>query len=233
MTRKASYIFDGNPTSVLGRLLHSPIRCHCFSSVLCLVIAAGIGWVWVNSEEFAFDDRHSSEEIERVSQLLTCRDAWRSSRLMHEQVYNEQQSQIGTIQAWLPESVDWDESESVIRAAASQHGVTVVDIEENGTSVGARVAFTSANCQLNGDLIGLCKMMKQLSNMEQPIWCVSLRLRPFQRESTLQDDADSVDDDPSQDPQHSVTATLTLRIPFAGKNSAAKKMFLMGDQSAS
>ena len=231
MKKKRPEVFDGIPTTFTGKLFATAIRCHCFAVIASTLMASLIGWIWVNQEWFAADPYQTTEKIEHARMLISESDQWTKRFNESRQLAMKNAKRTGEIRAWLPKSIDWEVSSATIEELASRNELQLILLERDDDASGSRVSVAQANCMLSGSFEHICQFLDALPKMSHPIWCDSLQLALDQNQAALPNADSQIQADEVY--SRRCTATLTLRLPFAGKNTAAEKLFALEVNHAS
>lgn len=202
----------------LAEKLATSTRCHLLgvTATACLLLANS--WLWSNPTIFTADRNHSEAELTESIQLISSSSALQNQYAAVKQQREESDALIDAVEAWLPREQNWTTLRATLQALADEQGLDVIALERGSEHFGTRVAVIDIHCEVEGTYFGVCKFLQQLSNRERPLWCDEIRL---QREN---EDAPE-----GQSPkQRFCVAVMSLRAPFAGKDSHAQKLFDMG-----
>ena len=190
-------------------LLASRARCHLLGGSLSLALATGIAWIWFNADYFAKDERYSLKQIEQATQLVSEADSLRRTYADHVLVTNQNAVRKKEIEQWLPLAIDWNKASGQIDDLADEHNLRLTSLHRGDEMKGGRVAVQKATCEVVGSYSDLCKFLHEIANGPQPVWCDSIRIHRVQDE-----DAEAA----------TCTASVSLRLPFAGPNTIAGKL---------
>ncbi len=196
-------------------VLATPFRCHAICSTIAALLLIAIGWIWIHPEWLASDPNCPPELQQENVQLISMRDQLMNDYHRADQINKRQRANIRDIQAWLPERQPWDQIRSSVQSVAIQSHVQLVALDRGKTHAGTRVSVQEALCEVHGSYSHLCQFLKRLSELPSPFWCGEIRMvrkQDLARESSMGDATPRC------------LATLTIRVPFAGKGTIAKKL---------
>lgn len=193
-------------------LFSTPSRCHVVGGVIaCSLIVASV-WMSAKGREVFRDRKHSQYKITESTQLISQASSLRSEHELELNLSKRYETELAEIRQWLPESVDWKTSKQTIKELAEKSGAQILSVERKSSHLGSRVHVLSAKCEMNGTYSQICKFIHSLTESSEPVWCDSVQLKRNERVSK---------------PGEAIRcdATLTLRMPFVGDNTAAEKLF--------
>ena len=121
-----------------------------------------------------------------------------------------------TIRTWLPTQRDWIETRTSLQELADSCDLRIAALEQGNKHFGKRVSVFELRCELIGNYVDVCHFLQRLSELAEPIWCDEARLLRNEDDDRLRDQNIG-----------ECVASLSLRAPFAGKGSAAEKLFLL------
>lgn len=201
------------------RLLCTPLRSHLASGLAAIVLIAVIAWIWCHPQTLATDHSHTQEQIDDAINLISSRERLQNRFNEATTKQNEFHQRMDAIAGWLPEKRSWESVRQSLQAVAASADVQLIGLDRGASHHGTRVAVIDARCEIQGSYPGICEFMQQLVMMEAPIWCDEVRI-------VRGDENELLDRDKANESDGSVLclATLSLRAPFAGSETAAGKL---------
>jgi hypothetical protein len=177
----------------------------------------------------------NNEDLVDAVRLLEDADNWRQKYVVYADESEKLKQRKQAIAQWLPLSADWTKIDERVRSLAAEAGVDVVALRQLDRHVGSRVGVVECECQLKGTFQAICVLTQQLSDLNAkgaaarqasrvrdqewtyPVWCHQIRL---QRLPVIVDN------------QIQCAATLTIRVPYAAKGSAAANILMQESNDA-
>jgi len=225
---------DRRADSVLGadtplplRLLCTPLRCHIASGIVAAGLIAIAGWMGVHPEWLATDRSHTPEQIEDAITLISSRNQMHNRFNKAAEKRSRNQVRIDQISQWLPASRSWDNVRSTLQNIAASCDVTLISLDRGSSHNGKRVTVLDSKCEIQGSYEGICKFLQQIVTTDLPIWCSEIRVVRGEEWSRF-----SANPSANSQPVNCL-ASLSLRIPFAGKDTTAAKLLVRSHDNES
>lgn len=208
----------------LERLTSTVNRCHVLGAVAATALIVGIGWISsFRSDVAEIDCGGTLVNLNDARALIENADQWRRQYTIEYTRSREVDKLANSISLWLPRAVDEQRVEQGVRAFGDQTETTILSYERGDQHIGKRVGVATATCTVQTTYRSLCEFLNALSQRPQPIACSEIRIH------RVITDEGSV----SQSTETTCTATLSLRIPFAGKGTAAGRLLAAETKNAS
>ncbi|QEF99694.1 hypothetical protein Mal15_37600 [Stieleria maiorica] len=198
--------------------LNTPLRCHVVCGISAFALVASSCLLWLRPELLAADRTHQPQEIAQAIELISNRNQFRNQYRQAQQQREENQSRVDRIAGWLPESRSWEDVRSVLQDLATDCDVQLVTMDRGTTHGGIRVAVLDTECEIQGTYGNVCEFLHRIVAAELPIWCDEIQVvraegakRPAEASR-------------GNHPPVRCLATLSLRVPYAGKATTAAKL---------
>jgi Tfp pilus assembly protein PilO len=199
----------------LSNMTSTVVRCHLWGSLLSVALIMGI--VWVGSLNDGLEQEVVAGgitiDLYDAALLIDNADQWWTIYAKNMQQKQALQARIEQVGAWLPRSCDWAIVEKNIRELAAVQGLKISAVQQGQRHVGIRVGVITVACEVTGSYESLCQFINQLSKQTHPIACSEIKLTcaPSDQTEGLHNAV-------------SCLASLTLRVPFAAKDSIADQL---------
>ncbi|QDV43342.1 hypothetical protein Enr13x_31970 [Stieleria neptunia] len=200
------------------RWVSTPLRCH----VVCGIIATGLialaSTIWIYPEILAADPSHSPQQIADAIELISSRNRLQNEFNQADERRRLTQQRIDQIAAWLPHNRSWENVRSSLQNEAAACGVQLIALDRGRPHQGKRIAVLEAECEIRGSYPDICRFLQRSVTADLPIWCDEIRLI-----RAAPDDRAAAAHAGNPDPVRCL-ATVSLRIPSAGKDTTAAKL---------
>ncbi|WP_182870377.1 hypothetical protein [Stieleria mannarensis] len=200
------------------RWLNTPLRCHLVCGIIAVGLVAVTCLLWLRPESLAADRTHQPQEIAEAIELISNRNQFRNQFRHAQQQREQNRLRVDRIADWLPENRSWEDVRSVLQDVAADSGVQLVTMDRGTTHGGIRVAVLDTECEIQGTYGNVCKFLHQIVTAELPIWCDEIQVVRADG-SNRPAEASGGDQPPVR-----CLATLSLRVPYAGKATTAAKL---------
>ncbi|MDV6033537.1 MAG: hypothetical protein F9B45_26290 [Phycisphaera sp. RhM] len=209
---------SGAESTSLLRWVSTPLRCH----VVCGIIASGLialaSTIWIYPEILAADQPYRPQQIAEAIELISSRNRLQNQFNQADQRRRLTQERIEQIAAWLPQDRSWENVRSSLQNEAAACDVQLTALDRGRAHQGKRIAVLDAECEIRGSYPDVCRFLQRIVTADLPIWCDEIRLV-------------RADHDHHAAATHDVhpapvrcLATVSLRIPSAGKDTTAAKL---------
>lgn len=216
--RSRSSSRQGSDSPLHLRVLCTPSRCHIASGLISLGLLLLIVWMWTHPETIAADRIHQPEQIQDAVTLISSCDQMQNQFELASKRRQKNHDRIEQIAKWLPANPAWDRIRSQFQSIAAANEVQLISLERGSQHEGTRVAVLDARCEIRGSYASICQFLGQVIEVEQPIWCSEIRV------VRTNDSTDVPGPDRSSNHPRTCLATISLRIPYAGKDTTAAKL---------
>jgi hypothetical protein len=199
-----------------SRLTSTVTRCHLLGSITSIALIIFITWVWSRNQVHVTTIQVGDMVIDlnEATALNENADQWRQLYTVNFRRSQSVEERADLINAWLPQSVDWPNTEQDIRSIGDSVELTTLVIKRGKSHVGMRVGVVVATCEVEGSYQSLCRFLSELKDRPQPIACSEIKLQRLGESTNIE----------SEGPSQPCKATLTLRIPFAAMGTAAGQL---------
>ena len=195
----------------------TPFRCHVGGVLACSSLVVINALVWLDPNRFS-DPKHTREQLEESIRLVASRDSLQTRFEAAEKVNALRHAEIEAVTEWLPAETSWSEMRRSIQLLAAECDVEVVGLDAGNEHLGSRVGVLDTHCEIQGRYHDICRFLHRLASQERPVWCDEARLVRPDRNLTVERVLETPDEDAG------CTATLSLRMPFAGTGTAADRL---------
>ncbi|MCS7467893.1 hypothetical protein NZK35_14665 [Stieleria sp. ICT_E10.1] len=209
---------SGAQSSSHLRWITTPLRCHVLCGIIASVLIAITSTIWIYPEILAADQPYRPQQIAEANELISNRNRLQNQFDQADQRRRLTQERIEQIAAWLPQNRFWENVRSSLQNAAAACEVQLIALDRGRPHQGKRIAVLEADCEIRGSYPDVCRFLQRIVTADLPIWCDEIRLVRADRDHHA---AATQDGNPA--PVRCL-ATVSLRIPSAGKDTTAAKL---------
>ncbi|TWT93977.1 hypothetical protein [Stieleria varia] len=202
------------------KLFGSPRRCHIIGGSLSLLLMVAVTWSYLHPQSMTSEGEFSREQIDEAIQLISQSDLWRQRETDAKTERDDLDARVNVIKNWLPQEQKWNPVRAFLLKTATDKQLHVLSLRRDQEFTGSRVAVLKVILEVHGRYENVCHLLHTLSTQQQPFWCDEIDLVRDKQNSGVDPTAPrELSDDAVE-----CSATISIRVPFVGQQTAAEKL---------